>query len=440
MGKKPKAFYLFAVALAVALLGFLFIRNQIDFPVYYRAGQSLLAGRVDLYAPDFALGRVMDYRYPPFFIVSLLPLWLLPYSTAAYIWFLLSALAVAGIALVLRAEIAPARLSKPFIAACVLAVAQYFVMALHYGNVHTLVIFFLFASFYFENRHRTVLSALLLSVSVTIKLTPIILLPYLAVKRRWKLLIFSALFIVLLNLAPGFYFGFQNNAALLRTWNDHVIADQQFHELNGPINLSMKGVFRRYFTEVDYAQRIDGDVEYPMINIVALTSDQTDAAWMIISASLMLGALALVVWRSKKLKKAETFIAGTGRGVEAKLPALELGLMICLMLLIEPLTSKIYFIALIWPVVSLAGFASENRSPASVFARLTLYSVAVVNSVLPLLPGRSIQRLLLVLGIDYFVSCLLALALVVALYQSRRAPRASSGEPQTRSLPAARMT
>jgi hypothetical protein len=428
MSEKPKAFFLLATALAVALLGLLFIRNQIDFPVYYKAGQSLLAGRVDLYAPDFALGRVMDYRYPPFFLIALLPLWLLPYSMAAYLWYLLSALAIVGIVIVLRAEIAPARLSKPLLAACILCLAQYFVMALHYGNAHLLAIFLLFASFYYENRSRSWISALLLSISITIKLTPIILFPYLAIKRRWKMLSACALFVVLLNLAPGLYFGLQENSGLLRTWYNHVIANQEFHEANGPINLSMKGILRRYFTEVDYNQRIDGDVEYRAVNLATLSSGHTDAAWMMISATLLIGALAIISWRTRKSE------------VESKLPALELGLMVCLMLLIGPLTSKIYFIALIWPVVCLAGFASINRSPAATFARRVIYSVAVVNSVLPLLPGRSTQRLLLVLGVDSLMTCLLALALVFAIYRSRREPRASYDEAQIQSLPAARTT
>src|ERR1044071_10227443 len=81
---------------AFLLLGFVFIRNLIDFPVYYSAGQSLLNGRTDLYSPDFAQGRVMDYRYPPFFLVALAPLWLLPYPVAAFVWHVISVFLIAG--------------------------------------------------------------------------------------------------------------------------------------------------------------------------------------------------------------------------------------------------------------------------------------------------------------------------------------------------------
>src|SRR5438105_9183560 len=93
----PNARFMLVAGLAVlaALAGLAFIRNLIDFPVYYAAGQSLLGGRTDLYAPDFALGRVMDYRYPPFFLLAFLPLWLLPYKVAAYLWYLSSVAEIA---------------------------------------------------------------------------------------------------------------------------------------------------------------------------------------------------------------------------------------------------------------------------------------------------------------------------------------------------------
>src|SRR5258706_10849975 len=116
---------------ALALLGFVFIRNLVRFPVYYAAGRSLLSCRTDLYSPDFALGRVMDYRYPPFFLVALFPLWLLPYSVAAYIWYLLSVIEIAGCVVIVRRAFQVSRLLWLAVA---LLVAQYFVMALHYGN------------------------------------------------------------------------------------------------------------------------------------------------------------------------------------------------------------------------------------------------------------------------------------------------------------------
>src|SRR5260370_34892271 len=108
------------------------------------------------------------------------------------------------------------------------------------------------------------------------------------------------------------------------------------------------------------------------------------------------------------------------------------------MLLVGPVTSKIYFVALLWPVGCLASFAAYQASLGGRLATYVLLSLAAANSVLPLLPGRSIQRLLIVLGADFYVNCLLMIALLYVLISHRLAPRRGahkpSGESQTPNL------
>src|ERR1051325_638496 len=100
------------LATLIVLSGLVFIRNLVDFPVYYAAGQSLLDGRTDLYAPDFARGPVMDYRYPPLFLLLLTPLWLLPYRVAAYVWYAISLLEIIGCLYFLKSLARPPRMTK----------------------------------------------------------------------------------------------------------------------------------------------------------------------------------------------------------------------------------------------------------------------------------------------------------------------------------------
>src|SRR5262249_41797139 len=100
-----------AVLCILALIGpiaWIFIQHLVDFPVYYSAGRSLIAGRTDLYASDFAIGPTMDYRYPPFFLVSLIPLWHLLYRVAAYVWYLVGLLGIAASCWAVLVALAPA--------------------------------------------------------------------------------------------------------------------------------------------------------------------------------------------------------------------------------------------------------------------------------------------------------------------------------------------
>lgn len=428
------------LAVALALAGLLFIRNLIDFPVYYAAGRSLLEGRTDLYAADFALGRVMDYRYPPFFLVALTPLWLLPYKVAAYIWYLLSVLQIIGCVLVLRRLVGAASSSKKLWIVAALVTAQYFVMMLHYGNAHLLITFLLFASFYLMIRRRDLLAALLISLAISIKLTPVLTLPYFVLKKKWKLLFLVSLFLIAINLAPAAYFGVSKNAELLTTWYGHVVADQEFHEANGPINLSLKGQLRRYLSEVDYSKRVDGDINYQDINLASLSKEQADLAWQLTAGIVYVSVFALIWWvsyRSKPSEKDRSLpVDDIERGDERVL--LEMGLVICATLFVGPLASKIYFTALLWPVVCLGSFAFFNLTSSARLARLALLIVAVTNFVLPLLPGRSLQRLLLVLGVDFYLNALLMASLAWVLARCRRDFRSLCGELRTQARPAAR--
>ena len=426
MTKNSRTIAALGVVAVILLLGFVFSSNLVDFPVYYSAGRSLLNGRTDLYAPDFALGRVMDYRYPPFFLLAVLPLSLIPYPIAAYVWYLFCAAAVAGCAVIVGRVFDGLRASKTMSVLVALAAAQYFVIALHYGNAHLIAVFLLFASLWLFLQRKDLPAAVLISLAITIKLTPALLLPYFVVKKRWTLLVATSLCVIAINLIPSIYFGFRENNQLLRAWYGHVIESQTFHEDNGPINLSLKGELRRYLSPVDYSQRVDGDVRYPTVNVLNASRETTEQLWMAITATIFGGVLVFIMWRSIPTKNAEA-------KPQRDLISLELGLMICLTLLVGPLTSKIYFIALLWPIACLADFAAtRNHQAAGRIVFRVIAAVAGLNVVLPLLPGRSVQRWLLVVGADFFVNLLMMGMLAYALVIQSRSLRSQSVEPQMR--------
>lgn len=422
------------VCFVLALLGFVFTRNLIDFPVYYAAGQSLINGRSDLYAPDFALGRVMDYRYLPFFLVAFTPLWLIKYSVSAYIWYLLSLIEIAGCVLIISRIFPAFATSKKMWLLVGLSAIQYLVMAVHYGNAHLLAVFLLFVSLYSFQKGREVIAGLLVAFAITIKLTPILLLPYFALKRSWKMLASVCVLLIVINFVPSVYFGLKGNRELIEGWYHHVISSQEFHEDNGPVNLSLKGELQRYLSPVDYSKRVDGDIQYPAINFMSLGREELFWAW-IVGCAMLFVAVLFLIWSERSGTRAE--IEGNNQ-INGRF-AFEMSLMLCLMLMVGPLTSKIYFVTLLWPIACLANLAVLGKSREERIAMKVLIAVAIVNSVLPLLPGRSIQRLLLVVGIDFYVNLLVMAALVFVLISSQRPIRSQSGEPRMRVQSAAKM-
>jgi hypothetical protein len=396
MGHRRTRFIAAAIAL-VALLGVVFVRNLTDFAVYYAAGQSLLAGRTDLYAPDFARGVVMDYRYLPIFILAFAPLSSAPYMVAAWVWHLLNTaaivLAVTSVASLYAR--CPYSRSKVWTVAF-LAVVPYFAMVLDYGNVQLIVTALMFAGLSLALRGRDVSAAALLTVAATVKVIPALSLPYFLIKGRLRLLGLVAVMTAALNLVPSVYFGLAGNRDLIARWYQHVIAGQEFHETNGPINLSLKGHLRRSFTTVDYTKRVDGDARYAAVNIAAFSQAAIDRLWLALSACLF-GAGLVLIWMTSRRRD-----TSTQDDQDLTLDALQIGLLICLLLLVGPLTSKVYLIALLWPVVAVA-VAGWDHAPT----RRVLVAAAILSSALPLLPGRAVQRFLLVAGTDVYLTCVI---------------------------------
>jgi hypothetical protein len=449
-------------------LAIAFTRNLVDFPVYYAAGQSLLSGRTDLYAPDFARGPTMDYRYPPFFLVSLIPLWHLSYPLASYLWYILELLGLGACFWAIAAVLgrgphgipsaqgkyadlgsadARALMRKNLKAAsafglALLGVAQYYVMALHYGNAQLLVTAMMVLALFLAMRGRDFAPALLLALAITVKITPALFLGYFAVKRRWNLIVIASALTIGFNLAPAIYFGFARNTELIRTWYSRVIRDQEFHEINGPINLSLKGQLVRSLTRVDYSQRIDGDTRYPAVNFAGYSYEAITRLWLPVDALAVALGFALIAGLGPsgrigpqilKLRTESGSSApidddpsaarrdlGSDHVQSVGILPVEIGIMFCMMLLVEPLTSKIYFIALLWPLAVILHITAKGPGVTPRLVRWGAMAIVILNVVLPLLPGRSVQRLLLVVGVDFYLTCCVLAMLVWALLADRR--------------------
>ena len=415
MGPRKRTLFIAAAIALIAAMGVVFVRNLTDFAVYYAAGRSLLSGRTDLYAPDFARGVVMDYRYLPFFILAFAPLSFAPYPVAAWVWHLLNTAAIALAITSIASMYSGLSYNRTKVwTVAFLVVVPYFAMALDYGNVQLIVTALMFFGLSLALRGRDLPAAALLAVAITVKIVPALTLPYFAVTRRFTLLGLVLIITAVLNLLPSIYFGVPGNRDLIARWYDHVIVGQEFHEANGPINLSLKGQLQRTFTEVDYTQRVDGDHRYAAVNVAALSTSTVDRAWMAISACLFIGGLVLI-WVSARTSDSTNQEAT--EGTDVRLAALQIGLLICVMLFVGPLTSKVYLVALLWPVVAVGVVAWDHAA-----VRRALIAVAILSSALPLLPGRTMQRLLLVAGTDFYVSTAILGLVAFTLMRWNRPP------------------
>jgi len=418
----------------VLIIGSAFVTSRhhwADVHVYHSAAHSLFnKGRIDLYSADFADDAIMDYRYTPFFLFLVFPFSFLPYEAAEFIWLWLNivALVPAIIAVKRGFETTATNPRRIYLILFLsfLVCAKLFFPLIRNLNVHLLILCLIFGAFYLLLKQKKLLAALLMALAITIKIVPVLTLPYFALKKQWLFLSATVVLVVVFNLLPAFYFGADLNFKLLNDWHNHVLVNNEFHEINGPLNLSLKGQLERYLVGVDYTKRTF-DPDYQNINVISISKNQADWIWKISILAMSVGTLFLIWFSSKLRNKSYLSNQNTEKLIEskdnlsAKMPNQfdsfvynEFGLMICLSLLIAPRSNGYYFLALFFPLIPFIHTVFRNKSKFNILA---FGLILTLTCLLPLVPGRSTQRLFLVLGVDFYTALILWIALAYNLYK-----------------------
>jgi glycosyl transferase family 87 len=381
---------------AVMVLANHVYRQPMDFRVYHFGARGVFNGTRPVYGLTSGLGWPMHYRYPPLFLLLFAPFALLPLGPAAVVWVILKVVLLVW--LVQQIWKTYFRFSPPLrggVAARsadgvvpILLIAPYLIEEFRYGNAQFFIVALTSVALLFA-RGRPMIAGGSLALAISIKVWPVFFLPYLAVRRDWKVVAGTLVFVLVLALLPSFYFGWSGNIRLLEQW-----FGQEFHtqfsenEIWFP-NQSLRGTLMRYLTFVDYSQV--PDTNYPQVNIADISSGTVRLTWMIIAGILYSGFLMSQARRRNK----------TG--------FLDHGLAFCLVALLEPFTQKYALAVLLWPAMSVMGLMHDR------WVRVLVYIATILALIQPLTPGASAQRLLQVLGFDFAVTSLLALAIFAGL-------------------------
>jgi hypothetical protein len=180
-----------------------------DFEVYYKAGGRILAGE-NLYRP--LEDGFYRYLYTPTAAIYFIPLALLPFPVAKVIyWLFLTGLILVGFYLSLSLVYpdfrrdSPARINTILLLAG-LILGVHIQRELHLGQVNHLLLVMYLSVAYLFGKQKPVWLALIWAASIFIKPLGLILLPYMLIKKRFKVVGFFLLFAVLLFLVPGVFY------------------------------------------------------------------------------------------------------------------------------------------------------------------------------------------------------------------------------------------
>lgn len=227
-----KSWYISAGLLALLALayGYRIHKEVQDFAVFYLTGQrALLVEPLYRESDGFEI-----FKYSPLFAFFVAPFALVPVMVAKQLWLLLNITALVGTFSLLNSL--TKTISRPW-GPFGLAVLTYLTLYIYlddqfvYGQVNLVVLFLEVLAFKCLQDDQNKSAAASLAAAVLFKLTPLIFVPYLIVKKRWKVLGWLGAFILVGLGIPALFYGWQGNLSLLADWRSTM---QGRHPLTDP--------------------------------------------------------------------------------------------------------------------------------------------------------------------------------------------------------------
>lgn len=387
--------------------------------VYYGSARLLLEGK-DFYKDIFVtpaeqiaglLKTRGDYTYPPFSAAFMLPFAILPLRVGRAIWCVICAATVIyGIRAAWRlgggARLEPVSGAAPsqHVASMLghLCAFQLTLNAFSHLQTDLPIFALLMAGCVAMSRGRYFRAATWIGFAAAFKATPLLFAPYLMVRRQWLAGIWVILFAIALNLTPDLVHRPADGRFWLTHWTEQYIvpmAKPNFvpgdwkNTLNN--NQSFGGAANRWL-----GTRWTDEVRPTGTTSTGQTRE------LFLALCLVAGLPAAWVM----LRRISKSVGGVDRA------AIECGIVLLMMLLLSPNSSRAHFCIMYLPAFCLARLAV--RSDCGKLLRWTL-ALAIAASLLSIhlrLPGtQSIEQYLLWVGVVTIETVLLLAGCVIAL-------------------------
>jgi hypothetical protein len=371
---------LFALGVGVVAFGLDCAAHSIDFPIYHRIAQQVWQGDYALY-PAAVYGHgsapAHGFRYAPAIAFMLVPLGWLPLEVSALIFFAIKVFALFYIGTVVARRVGLSTRSQSLILFAVVCVGGYLVEELRYGNVHLLVIALMVYAVDTEASDDVAAPAVALGVAIATKLTPVLLLAYFLMRRRFAVCVATVGVLVALAFLPAMVVGLNVNTRLLEGFARY--AGEKVDEGD---NYALRGVLAEHLAAShDNAQ-------------TAPTADREQTitlAWLVIVVAG--GLIVAILLREPPSGPI--------------LAMLDFSIVLTAMLLASPHTQRRYLVALYVPALLLTAILPQTRDKTD--RRLMMLGLAAVlatGTVLPLLFGGRHLALWYEAGSPYFFGTL----------------------------------
>jgi hypothetical protein len=394
--------------------------------VYVLAGRLLLAGK-DIYGED------SSYLYPPFAALLATPFSIVPPLVSRALWFALNALAMVVMVRVAWSLAGGSPVQgirdwekREWIAvglglACGMG---HILNAFAHAQTDVVVGALMLVGCAYLLSPRSWAGGALIGIAAAFKATPLLWLPYLLLRRRFLAGLLVGVVAIGVNLIPDLVFPSPTSGTWLGRWAERFVLPSQ--QLTTPLgtwgsdlifNQSLGGTTQRIINTTLASQ--DGKLEVvvrPRVGTLAIK-----LTYYLLLALLLVVSVAVILR------------ASTGPPDRSHAPVqpivFEFGMVVTLMLLMSPMSSKAHFGTLILPGFCLARYALAHRDRVVGFLVVSAAILGILAN--KDLVGAAAYTALLWMGAVTIETLLLWLGCVLALARGSAAPvgSATSGSP-----------
>lgn len=197
-----------------------------DFKVYYSASSEFVNDGSP-YGQAFGLSSGY-FKYSPFTLIFFAPYTLFSFETAKFIhYFIISIMGLVGLVLSLKSlEFTSLKNTKTpgWIGIVLLALsAVHLSRELHLGNINLLLIALVAFMMVMIKKQKEISASLAFSLIILIKPYLLILVLPILIKKKWKVILYTPLFTLLLSAIPVFFIGFDGLIQLYLDWFESMV-------------------------------------------------------------------------------------------------------------------------------------------------------------------------------------------------------------------------
>jgi hypothetical protein len=319
--------------------------NDGDFPTLLFGSERLIS------RSTITLSGKYWFTYPPFFAFIMIPLAIIPFPAAKLIWYLINWACLISCIFMIKhlvfqtngfGLIPSQKKNWILLGGCFITV-KYILSVFENQQFDLLVFFFCLSGLFCIFRKKEILGSSLVAAGISIKCTPLLFLPYFAVKRKWKVVCATTTFTVVFSLLPDILF-FNGRFSYFFDWFSKIVF---YHPLLAKLGEpGFDGGSLAPGFGVNYLNQSLGVLVYRMFseeaiqcvnNIAQLDDETVRIVKFVIFGAVVL--LPLVILRKRVFS----------RFSEAGFPSLlESAGVFVLMVLLSPMSSKAHFNTLLY--------------------------------------------------------------------------------------------